>query len=178
VSIGYASPVWDGGEDLFWLQEQRRTEAAARAAQEAAVKFAAAVDSVKVGGDGFCPIAADQLLPFGGCWLPSNGSLSGQSASSIGGWLMDAVARQEAAAVLLGEDYTNPRWVQAWVRDGYVARSNCPGGTNAAFQAFNDRADAVLAAALAPAQVQQPEQVFTLADLAGLCGKKPQKGRK
>ena len=72
MSIGYASPGASGSD---WASiEAEHEQAAYRAAREAAEaaaaeKFAAAVESAKC-GDGFCALAAEQPLPFAGCWLP------------------------------------------------------------------------------------------------------------
>ena len=71
MSYGYSSPgpdisAWatefDQAQDA-WLEQQKAAEEAA------AAKYAAAVESAKI-GDGFCALAAEQPLPFAGCWLP------------------------------------------------------------------------------------------------------------
>ena len=182
MSYGYSSPgpdisAWatefDQAQDA-WLEQQKAAEEAA------AAKYAAAVESAKI-GDGFCALAAEQPLPFAGCWLPIfqtwQERLAPPKSAELSAYDFGAILpRSEVAArmVSAGED---PAWCAAWAERGYVGRANVPGGTNAAYRAFNEQAESLLnAPAEVAAPAPAPDQKFTLADLAGLATKK--KGRK
>ena len=174
MSIGYASPGFGSSAELYEMEHAQRERVAAWRAEAAAnaARYEAAVAAAKT-GNGFCELAAAAPLPFGKSWMPVQ--LSEKSAEQSAYDLRVLRDRADAAAQLIaaGED---PAWCAAWAKDGYVGRKNMPGSTNRAYQEFNDLAErthtAPQAQAAAPAE---PEQSFTLADLASLCNNKRSK---
>lgn len=183
MSYGYAAP---GPSISAWEAEIEQSEYArieAWRAEEAAqaAAYAAAVEAAKE-GRGFCGLAAESDLPFSGCWLPGGQSLqvlleAPKSAEVSAGNFSILIPRAEVAArmVAAGED---PAWCSAWAERGYVGRANAPGGCNAQYRAFNERAEALLnAPEPQPEPAPEPEKTFTLADLTGI-SRKRQKSRK